>query len=91
MAAAAERDDLRRDFHGRFMAARPMLLGICRSVVGLDEAEDEIRPMTDAGLSVSSKRSPRHRRETDEDASGQEDATALLLFSATSGRWRSAG
>jgi DNA-directed RNA polymerase specialized sigma24 family protein len=43
VAAAAERDDLRRDFHERFMAARPMLLGICRSVVGLDEAEDLVQ------------------------------------------------
>lgn len=42
-AVATERDDLRRDFHERFMAVRPMLLGICRSVVGLDEAEDLVQ------------------------------------------------
>ncbi|HEX7122708.1 MAG TPA: RNA polymerase sigma factor [Gemmatimonadaceae bacterium] len=43
LTVAGEQEDLRRDFHARFLAARPMLLRICRSVVGFEEAEDLVQ------------------------------------------------
>ena len=40
---ATDASELRRSFDVRFAAARPRLLAICRSVIGVDEAEDVVQ------------------------------------------------